>query len=329
MSLNEVDRGLKASQMRLLTFAVIAIAAVSLMIYLLVKRIVLKPVSQIVAATQHVANGNLNYTITLDMKDEIGDLARSFNDMTRKLAETQRQLYQSDKLASVGRLAAGVAHEINNPLTGVLTYSSLLLKHANDYPQLKEDLEVIVRETKRCRDIVKGLLDFARQSQPEKRQADINEIINRAVRILHNQLSLHHIKLEQQLHPHLPHINADINQIQQVLVNLLLNAGDAIVEKGGGTIALTTAPVDSEVSMASGLSPTKKYIQIKVSDTGCGIPAEHLSKIFEPFFSTKGPKSTGLGLAVVWGIIEKHGGRITLESEVGKGTTFSIILPVD
>lgn len=329
MSLAEVDRGLKASQIRLLVFAIIAIASISLMIYLLIKRIVLRPVTQIVEATQHVATGDLNHTVTMQKNDEIGDLAKSFNQMTRKLSEVQRQLYQSDKLASVGRLAAGVAHEINNPLTGVLTYSSLLLKHANDYPQLKEDLGVIVRETKRCRDIVKGLLDFARQSQPEKRRSDINEIINHAVRILQNQLSLHHVKLEQNLHPDLPLINADVNQIQQVLVNLLLNAGDAIAEKDGGTITLATAPVNSEMTTARGLSPTKKYIRIKVSDTGCGIAAEYLSKIFEPFFTTKGPKSTGLGLAVVWGIIEKHGGHITVESEVAKGTTFSILLPVD
>lgn len=319
MSLAEVDRGLQASQMRLLMFAIIAIAAVSLIIFLLVKGIVLKPVRQIVAATQHVATGDLNYTIKLDKKDEIGELAKSFNAMTRRLSETQRQLYQSDKLASVGRLAAGVAHEINNPLTGVLTYSSYLLKRANGHPEIKEDLDVIVRETKRCRDIVKGLLDFARQSPPEKSRVEINDIIQQATRILENQLAERRIKLEKILQPNLPAIMADGNQLQQVLVNLLVNASDAIGDNGG------TITIASEFSSP----PDTSYIQIKVSDTGCGIARGNLAKIFEPFFSTKGKKGYGLGLAVVWGIIEKHGGKITVESEAGKGTTFVIHLPVN
>jgi two-component system NtrC family sensor kinase len=328
MSLAEVDRGMAASQMRLLTFAIIAIAAVSLIIYLLVKSIVLKPVSQIAAATQRVATGDLNYTVALDKNDEIGDLAKSFNEMTRQLSETQRQLYQSDKLASVGRLAAGVAHEINNPLTGVLTYSSYLLKRANGQPEIKKDLEVIVRETKRCREIVKGLLDFARQSPPEKHPANVNEIIEQAIRIMQNQLATHHIKVEQSLHPGLPVINADANQIQQVLVNLLINANDAMPENGGVLTITTTSSPGATIGLA-GLSPTKEYVQISVSDTGCGISPENLRKIFEPFFSTKGKRGYGLGLAVVWGIIEKHNGKITVESEVGRGTTFRIFLPTE
>lgn len=325
MSLAEVEAGLKASQMRLLLFAVVAIASVSLIIYLLVNRIVLKPVSQIVAATKHVAAGDLNYTIALDKPDEIGTLAKSFNDMTRRLAETQRQLYQSDKLASVGRLAAGVAHEINNPLTGVLTYSSYLLKRADAHPEMKEDLEVIVRETMRCREIVKGLLDFARQSQPEKRLSDINEVVKRSVRILQNQFTRHHIKVEQNLDASLPLVSMDVDQIQQVLVNLLLNANDAMAEKGG-TLTVTTARAAFDGWPEA--PAQDEYVQIQVSDTGCGIAPEHLQKIFEPFFSTKGQKGNGLGLAIVWGIVEKHNGHITVESEIGKGTTFKILLPL-
>jgi two-component system NtrC family sensor kinase len=286
---------------------------------------VLKPVEQIVAATKHVASGDLNYTVALNKNDEIGELAKSFNNMTRQLAETQRQLYQSDKLASVGRLAAGVAHEINNPLTGVLTYSSYLLKRADKQPEIKDDLEVIVRETKRCREIVKGLLDFARQSPPEKRRSDINEVVNRSVRILQNQLKSRHIKLEQNLAPDLPLVNVDVDQMQQVLVNLLLNANDAMAETGG-TLTLATSHVHPNGRMDS---PAQDGIQIQVRDTGCGIAAENLPKIFEPFFSTKGQKGNGLGLAIVWGIIEKHNGRITVESEIGKGTTFKIFLSGD
>jgi two-component system NtrC family sensor kinase len=323
MSLDEVDRDMQASQKRLLLFGIVAIAAVSLMIYLLVNRIVLKPVHEIVAATRKVAAGDLNYKIVLAKRDEIGILANSFNEMTQKLSEAQRQVYQSQKLAAVGQLAAGVAHEINNPLTGVLSYSSFLLKRAEDKPEFKEDLEVIVRETKRCRGIVKGLLDFARQSPPEIHAIHINEIVERAIRIVQTQLAAHHVELQKHLRSDLPKVHADANQIQQVLVNLLLNANDAIGE-GGGTIELfTNFTLDGDTTQAQA-----REIEIRVSDTGCGISAADLQRIFDPFFSTKGPKGTGLGLAVAWGIIEKHDGRIEVESEVGKGTTLRVLLPV-
>ena len=323
MSLDDVDREMQTSQRRLLLFGIVAIAAVSLMIYLLVNRIVLKPVNEIVAATRKVAAGDLQYMIALPKRDEIGMLAQSFNEMTQKLSEAQRQVYQSQKLAAVGQLAAGVAHEINNPLTGVLSYSSFLLKRAADTPEFREDLEVIVRETQRCRGIVKGLLDFARQSPPEKRASDINEIVERAIRIVHTQLATPQVELQKHLGADLPMVPADANQIQQVIVNLLLNATDAIGE-AGGTIALTTA-----VSTQGGATPAPApAVAITVSDTGCGIPAANLPRIFDPFFSTKGPKGTGLGLAVAWGIIEKHNGRIEVESATGKGTTFRVLLPI-
>jgi two-component system NtrC family sensor kinase len=317
-----VDGETQASQNRLLLFGVVAIAAVSLMIYLLVSQIVLKPVHEIVAATRKVAAGDLNYKIALNKRDEIGQLASSFNEMTQKLAEAQRQVYQSQKLAAVGQLAAGVAHEINNPLTGVLSYSSFLLKRAQDKPEFKEDLEVIVRETKRCRGIVQGLLDFARQSPPEKHESDVGDIFERAIRIVQTQIDPLRVELKKDVRTDLPKIYADANQIQQVLVNLLLNANDAMSEHGG-TLALT-AQLAKDGATAS-VQPEE--IEIRVSDTGCGIAPENLPKIFDPFFSTKGPKGTGLGLAVAWGIVEKHNGRIEVESEPGKGTTFRVLLP--
>jgi two-component system, NtrC family, sensor kinase len=326
VSLADVNRSMQASQMRLLEFAVIAIAAISLMIYLLIRGIVLKPLGRVVDATNQVAAGDLSYSIEVKGRDEIAALANSFNAMIRQLSEAQRQLYQSDKLASVGRLAAGVAHEINNPLTGVLTYSSYLLKRLTDNPEMQGDLEVIVRETKRCREIVKGLLDFARQSVPEKRPTDVNEMVGRAVRILQNQLAMHRIELKQELATQLPRVSADINQMQQVLVNLFMNADDAIGE-GGGRITVSTAAADAEE--LKGLPAGNGYVRIRISDTGCGIPAANLSKIFEPFYTTKGQKGNGLGLAMVWGIIEKHDGRITAASEIGKGTSFTILLPAD
>jgi len=323
MSLGEVDLEMQAGQRRLMLLGVVAIAAVSLMIYLLVNRIVLNPVHAIVAATRKVAAGDLHYKIALAKRDEIGMLADSFNDMTQKLSEAQRQVYQSQKLAAVGQLAAGVAHEINNPLTGVLSYSSFLLKRAEDKPEFKEDLEVIVRETKRCRGIVKGLLDFSRQSPPEMHESDINEIAERAVRIVQAQIDVYQVELRKNLCADLPKCQADANQIQQVLVNLLLNAIDSM-GNDGGILGLATRIT------ASGTTPAPaRTIEIRVSDTGCGIPPANLQKIFDPFFSTKGPKGTGLGLAVAWGIIEKHSGRIEVESEVGKGTTFRILLPLN
>jgi two-component system NtrC family sensor kinase len=323
MSLDDVDRDMRSSQRRLLLFGVVAITAVSAMIYFLINRIVLRPVNEIVAATRKVAAGDLHYTIGVRKRDEIGMLARSFNEMTQKLSDAQRQVYQSQKLAAVGQLAAGVAHEINNPLTGVLSYSSFLLKRAADKPEFKEDLEVIVRETQRCRGIVKGLLDFARPSPPEKHPTDINEIVERAIRIVQTQLAAHRVEVQKTLRPDLPTVQADANQIQQIIVNLLLNADDAMGE-GGGTVTLATAlKTDGDAPLTGA-----REIEISVSDTGCGIPPANLERIFEPFFSTKGRKGTGLGLAVAWGIVEKHNGRIEVESEVGKGTTFRVLLPV-
>ena len=185
-------------------------------------------------SSRRVAAGDLHTMLPAASSTELGDLARAFNEMTSKLSEAQRQLTQADKLASVGRLAAGVAHEINNPLTGVLTYASFLQKRLADHPEVKEDLEVIVRETKRCRDIVRGLLDFSRQSPPQHKPTDLNEIVRRAVAVVMNQLMLRRVALDFHLADALEPVPADGNQIQQVVVNLvdfgmnLQEAGDAI-----------------------------------------------------------------------------------------------------
>lgn len=180
--------------------------------------------------------------------------------MTKKLSEARLQLFQSDKMASLGRLAAGVAHEINNPLTGVLTYSSFLLKREKN-PELQEDLKVIVRETKRSREIVKSLLDFARQSVPKKNEANLNEIIEHAISVVENQLSIDHIKLIRHLDPNLPAITVDSNQMQQVIINLLVNAHDAIEKNGSITIT------SSKLSLSPlGITHIKKAICPKRHD---------------------------------------------------------------
>ena len=319
MSLNEVEQQIAANRKKILLIVISAIIAISLLLWILVHQLVGKPVEQLVKATKIVADGDLEYQIKKFKNDELGHLGQSFNDMTSKLVTAQRQLYQSDKLASLGRLTSGIAHEINNPLTGVLSYSSLLLKRNDLAAEVHEDLEVIVRETKRCRDIVRRLLDFARQEPPKKTSVNINEVIGRTVSILTNQLNLKNISTQIKIADNLPVLKADANQLQQVLINLFVNAADAIDGKGG----------EIHVSVDRGKLNGRECVTIEVADFGCGIPRENLTKIFDPFFTTKGKKGTGLGLAVVWGIIEKHDGKIEVQSEVGKGTTFTLRLPTN
>ncbi len=441
MPLNEVDRQIRIGAIEIVIFAVVAFLAISIIIGFFVRRWVILPVKVLLKATNEIGVGNLNYTIEIKSDDEMGVLARSFNNMTKKLSEARMQLFQSDKMASLGRLAAGVAHEINNPLTGVLTYSSFLLKRTKDRPEIQEDLKVIVRETIRSREIVKSLLDFSRQSVPKKNSSDMNDIIIKSIEVVENQLTINHVKLIKNLNKDLPKIKIDSNQMQQVFINLLVNASDAIGPKGG-TITITSAllslnpygtmqikraqcpkrhslidkdfKIDGLPSIkfkakfngadeiihldpvygksrhsydntkmlkkdARVLCPdcgtslieegdncpecgsrlygfdvpmqgrllgclnkecgwqkwdvvdkegTQNVIEIKLEDTGCGISKEDLSRIFDPFYSTKGQKGTGLGLAVIWGIIDNHEGSIIVNSEINKGTIFTIHLPL-
>jgi len=227
-------------ELKMLLFALIVIVSLSTLIWILVQKLIDKPIRELVEATKTVASGNLNYMIQKTGTDELGMLGRSFNHMTQKLSEARTQLFQSDKMASLGQLAAGVAHEINNPLTGILTYSSFLLKRTKNNPDLQKDLSVIVHETKRSREIVKGLLDFARQSSPKKNTADVHEIINRAIGIIKNQLNLKEIKLIKNFQENLALAEIDANQMQQVFINLIDNATYAI-GKGKGTITINTS----------------------------------------------------------------------------------------
>lgn len=240
MSLREVDDQINEAELKVLFFAAAAMFLISLILGIFVKKWIDSPVSELVNATKHVASGNLNYEIKNIKNNELGDLQKSFNAMTNKLSEARKQLFQSDKMASLGRLAAGVAHEINNPLTGILTYSSFLLKRADSNSDLKNDLKVIVRETKRSREIVKNLLDFARQSVPKKNKENINHIIQHSLEVVENQLAIKKINVNKILDEKLPDITVDVNQIQQVFVNLLVNAADAIGEEGG-TITINTS----------------------------------------------------------------------------------------
>lgn len=318
MSLAEGDRLTRANTLLVIFLTFAAMISISLILWFFFQRLINRPVQELVKATNAVAAGDLTTKLEVKRQDELGHLVNSFNEMTHKLAEAQTQIYHSDKLASIGRLAAGVAHEINNPLTGVLTYSSFLLKRSEGNPEMKADLETIVHETKRCREIVKGLLDFARPVPARKANVNLNDVIKHALNIVDNQLQFKNIAVHKELNPSLPDVTADAGQLQQVLVNLFVNAADAIEGKRGDIY------ISSDITLEKG----ETCVQIRLRDTGCGIKQENMSKIFEPFYTTKDQKGTGLGLAVVWGIIDKHGGTISVKSKEGEGSIFTIMLPV-
>jgi len=318
MSLADVDQRIRTNNLTVILFTVGAMISITLILWFFFQRLINRPVQRLVNATNTVANGDLGVKLEVKHQDELGQLMHSFNEMTQKLAEAQSQIYHSDKLASIGRLAAGVAHEINNPLTGVLTFSSFLLKRVEENPEMKADLETIVRETKRCREIVKSLLDFSRAVPTRKTKVHLNDIIQKALNIIDNQLQLKNIAVQLDLSDSLPEVSADAGQLQQVFVNLLVNAADAIEDTRGRVFISSHATVhDGET-----------FVQVSIKDSGCGISKEDLTKIFEPFYTTKEQRGTGLGLAVVWGIIDKHGGTITVKSKEGEGSVFTILLPI-
>lgn len=275
-------------------------------------------VNKLLLATEAVARGDLSQRLDVRGQDDIGRLAKSLNVMIEKMQEGQAQVYRSDKLASLGRLAAGVAHEINNPLTGVLSFSSFLLKRMPKGSEDREDLETIVRETKRCREIVKGLLDFARQVPPRKSFASVNTAIENALEIVRNQLIVKGVSVKCELGSDLPRVYADSGQLVQVILNLVVNASDATADSEDGRIVIVTR------SKPLGKS---EGVELRISDNGRGIPADLVESIFDPFFTTKGNAGTGLGLSVVWGIVNEHGGTVKVESEEGEGTTFLVHLP--
>jgi PAS domain S-box-containing protein len=233
----------------------------------------------------------------------------------RKLQETHLQLVSSEKMASLGKLAAGIAHEINNPLGGILIYSSLMMEDLPEGDSKRADLARIVQEASRCKDIVKSLLEFARQTEPKMEPTDINRAITDGLFLLENQALFHNIKIIKKLDPFLPPVRGNASQLKQVLINIIVNAAEAM--HGSGTLTITSYP-----------SSDRKWVFMEFADTGEGIPEENLTRIFEPFFTTKDiGKGTGLGLATSYGIIEDHGGKINVKSMVGQGATFTIELP--
>jgi two-component system NtrC family sensor kinase len=236
--------------------------------------------------------------------------------MEKKLQETHVQLVSSEKMASLGKLAAGIAHEINNPLGGILIYSSLMMEDLPETDSRRADLVRIVQEAGRCKEIVKSLLEFARQTEPKMEPTDVNRAITDGLFFLVNQALFHNIHIVKKLDAFLPFVRGNASQLKQVFMNIIVNAAEAM--RGGGTLTITTFS-----------APDQKTVFVEFDDTGEGIPPENLTRIFDPFFTTKEVgKGTGLGLATSYGIVEDHGGKISVESQAGEGTTFTIELPV-
>jgi two-component system NtrC family sensor kinase len=324
-------------------FVVIATLCVILLFVILVFSTtrIIKPLQKMVLATQKIAKGDLSHKLKVKSKDEIGALAESFDRMTEDLMvanqklidwgktlekkvdertneirEMQSHLIQQEKLASLGKLATGIAHEINNPLGGILIYSHLLLEDMKKDDPRYDNLAKIVKETTRCKDIVKGLLQFARPKEPEAIQIDINATLDSALSLLESQAVFQNITVKKVYDSNLPFVVADRSQLQQVFINIILNAADAMDKKG--SLILKTY-----------LGDDRRFLHVAFRDTGHGIKREDKSRLFEPFFTTKEVGAgTGLGLAISYSIIQKHGGTIEVESEVGKGSTFTVKLPV-
>lgn len=237
--------------------------------------------------------------------------------MEKRLQETHLQLLQSEKLRSLGEMAAGVAHEVNNPLGGVLIYASLLMEDLSPDDPKREDLGKIVQEATRCKEIVKSLLEFARQSGPKMELTDVNRSITDGLLFLENQATFHNIEIMKEFDPFLPPIWGNAGQLKQVFMNIVTNAADAM--QGRGTLSIKTF-----------LAEERNNVIIEFTDTGEGIPDDILPRIFDPFFTTKDArKGTGLGLSMSYGIVEEHKGRIEVDTAVGRGTTFRVILPVE
>jgi signal transduction histidine kinase len=272
-------------------------------------------------ATHTIAKGTFDVQIDVASQDEIGALAQSFNHMASGLKErdealdvAQSQLIQSEKMAAFGQLGAGIAHEVKNPLAGILGCTQVALLDAEPNSMLEGNLQMIEKETSRCADIINNLMKFARQEKAKLEPTQVNSVVADAIAIINHQLQMHQVKVIQDLDQQLDEIQGNSNQLQQVLMNLMINAQQAM-EGDRGSVTVTTRQFDDAV-------------EIRVRDDGPGIPAETLPKLFEPFFTTKATgKGTGLGLSVTYGIIQDHNGEITVESAVGNGTEFVIRLP--
>ncbi len=338
VSLREMVDVAHSHHVDVITQTLIMLLILSLCHYLLTRKYICDPIQSLLEQTKALSKGDLTARIERTAQDEIGELGRSFNEMAENLAQAQLelkdwgntleqkvekrteeihamqdQLLRSAKLASMGELVAGIAHEINNPLTGILMFASLSAKNPDLPPQVKDNLELIVSETGRCAKIVRGLLEFARESIPEKKLDSINRIIRQTLELVAQQTIFQDVKIHCHYEEALPQLAVDADQLQQVFLNMLINAGQAM--PNGGRLSISTALVEDAV-------------RIVIEDSGVGISQDDMNRIFDPFFSTKAQTGFGLGLSVSYGIIRNHGGRVDVESDPGQGTRFSIFLPL-
>jgi two-component system NtrC family sensor kinase len=349
LSLAKTDAQLAQSSWRMLAYTMFALLDISLLTWLFVWRLVGQPLKHLKDGTSELADGNLGYQLEVDSTDEAGELASSFNRMslqlraaneeivawaktledrvdqkTRELKRAHEHVLHVEKMATIGKMAAVVAHEINNPLSGILTYAKLLKKwiqrgeaETSKKNDAEQCLDLIADESRRCGDLVKNLLTFSHTSPMNVQTTDLNTVVDRSVRLVAHQLELNGVELHLDLPSNLPAIQCDPGQIEQVLLALIMNAIDAMPR--GGNLWVSTRMGDESDELA-----------IEVRDDGSGIPPEILPNIFEPFLTTKETgKSVGLGLAVSQNIIEGHRGRVDVHSEVGKGTTFTVTLPLE
>ncbi len=340
ISLAAVDAQAATLQGRITGFTILAMALMSLFSLVFVWVVLYRPVKEMLSGIHRVADGDLGFSLPVRSNDELGELAGEFNKMsaelksahdeittwnrtleervtrkTRELERTQAGLIGAEKMASLGKLAATVAHEVNNPLFGILTYARLALKDTTDEKQ-RERLKTIERESLRCGEIMRNLLTFARQTPKKREPNDFNGLVERAVKLVRHQVELQQIELEVKLASDLPQVTCDAGQVQQVALVLMVNATEAMQQ--GGQLLVSTE-----------YDPEGEQVRLRVRDTGCGITAEAMEKIFEPFFSTKEDQHrTGLGLAIAKNIVDQHGGAIEVNSQPGVGTEFIVTLPL-
>ena len=342
LKLDAIDQEASALQRTTAGLGLLAALMLGFVTVTFTRRMVIRPVSHLLAGTKRVMVGDLGHTVPVTGSDELAMLESSFNRMEQSLAtahaerrlllenlerqveertaaleRAQAQLIQTEKLSSLGKLSASIAHEINNPLAGILTTAKLLIRTLDGEPDARSPfmlrhLKLVQRETERCTAIVRNLLGFARERPLTLADIDVNAAIEEALFLASNQIGLQNIALERRLAP-LPPVRADFGQIRQALANLVLNSCDAMAN--GGTL-----------SVASRFDAGTNTVEITIRDTGHGIPPEVLSKVLDPFFTTK-EKGTGLGLSVVYGVVQRHGGRLSIDSTPGTGTAVTIRMP--
>jgi two-component system, NtrC family, sensor kinase len=345
ISLAPTDQSVAESTRKMVLYTVLAVFGVAVLTTAFVRRMLQGPLTALTEGTHRLGSGDLGYQIKVHSRGEFEDLASSFNTMshqlldahkeinawartleervdekTRQLKGAQEEMLRVERMASIGKLAAVVAHEINNPLAGILTYAKLLKKRlARETANNQENiamLALVESESRRCGEIVKNLMTFARPTSMNREPADLNAIIDRCVRLVQHQLKLKNIELHQELTPDLPHAHCDAGQIEQVILALVINAIDAMLN--GGNLTLSTRKLE-----------TSAEVQVEVRDDGVGMPKDVLAKMFEPFFTTKEHgRGLGLGLAISRNIVDRHAGKIEVASVPGHGTTFTITLPL-